>query len=92
MLLGVVVGLHVVQDAAREAFFFDLFAETFVDGRTVAVRARNEAHIFSANAVAQETREAVGGNEDAAHMSKVKTLVTVRHARSHHCALGPFLL
>ena len=89
-LLRLVVAHHVVLDRARELPRLDEFAVALVDGRAEAVGARHEAHIFSADAVAQESREGVGGDEHAADVAEVQRFVAVGHARRHHGAARPF--
>ena len=88
-LLLVVVAHDVVRDGPLELAGFHELAIAFVDGRAIAVGTGNESHIFGTDTVAQEARKTVSGNEDASHMTEMKRLVAVRHARRYHSASRP---
>ena len=89
-LLAVVVAAHVIFQRALERARLNFLAVALFDGRTEAVGAGNKHHVLGADAIAQETRIAVGGNEHAAHMPEMQRLVAVGHARRNYRALGPF--
>ena len=88
-LLLVVVAHDVVRDGPLELASFHELAITFVDGRAIAVGTGNESHVIRTDTVAQEARKTVSGNEDASHMTEMKRLVAVRHARRYHSASRP---
>ena len=71
---------------------YPLVAELAValhDGRAVAIRAGNEEDVLGADAVAQEAREEISGNKDAADVPEVQVLVAVGHARRYDGAAWP---
>ena len=86
--LELVVFAHVVDDSARVAFVRDLLAVAFHDGGAIAVGAGDEDDVLFADAVAQEAREEVRGDENAAHVAKMQGFVAIGHAAGDDAAGG----
>ena len=86
--LGVVVGAHVLVQAAGKRAGLDGLAVPLVDGRAEAVRARDEQNVVAADAVAQKARVDVGRDEDAGQMAEMQAFIAVGHARRDDRPLG----
>ena len=80
--LGLVEGADVVEDRALVPLLADL-AVALHDRRAVAVRAGDEDDVVRADAVAQEARGEVRGDEHAGDVAEVEVLVAVGHAGGH---------
>ena len=87
-LLSGVEARDVVGDGALESLALHDLAVALHDRRAVAVGARDEQHVALANAVAQEAREEVRGDEHAGDVAEVQVLVAVGHARRDDGAGG----
>ena len=88
-LLAIVITTNIVFQSSLERTGFNFLAIPLFDRRTEAIGARDEYHVFGADAIAEEASIAVGRHKDAAHMAKVQRLVAIRHARRYNGTLRP---
>ena len=88
-LLAIVVATNIVFQGSLEGTGFNFLAIPLFDRRTEAIGARDEYHVFRADAITEEAGIAVGGYKNAAHMTKVQRLVAIRHACRHNGTLRP---
>ena len=89
-LLAIMVAANVILQGSLEGTGFNFLAIPLFNRRTKAIGARDEYHVFRADAIAEEASIAVGGHENATHMTKVQRLVTVGHACRYNGTLRPF--
>ena len=87
--LAGVIGLDILANGLVVALVLLELAVALHDGRAIAVGARGEDDVLTAQAVAQEAGEEVGRDKDAANVAKVKALVAVGLAGGNDGAARP---
>ncbi len=85
VLLGLMVGAHIVCDGALIALSGQ-FAVALHDRGAIAVGAAHKDHVLRANAIAQEAGIEIRRHKHAADMAKVQPFVAIRHASGDHGA------